>query len=315
MSIGAAFLLYFGIQYLKGLSLFSPQARYYVRYASTDELDISNPVTINGYVVGRVSRIEIEPLRNYTMLVELSVDGEIPLYKGVIAELQSSSILGGKTIALLMVDSVLDREILLHSGDTLRGRKKRTITDFLDETKMGDDIASSTRRINEILTGMEGSGLVLLRSLQQIDTLTSSMSTFFLSDNERGFRGFLVRINDIAKNVEYLTLRLDSILYYTQSKVEEIDISGINRTISDASLAFSSLDTLLLSVDRGEGSLGRLFREDSLYVNANNALRDLSILLRHFNAYPRDFVRPLGRSGKKIRRRNEKRKKEEGRED
>ena len=61
LTIGASVLmalaiLFFGIDYLKGINLFKPVNFYYVNYDRVDGLEVAAPVTIDGFKVGRCAR-------------------------------------------------------------------------------------------------------------------------------------------------------------------------------------------------------------------------------------------------------------------
>ena len=60
--------LYFGFNYLKGLNLFSAEHKYYVVYPSTVELTASSPVTVNGFEVGKVGRMRLDPGKRIILL-------------------------------------------------------------------------------------------------------------------------------------------------------------------------------------------------------------------------------------------------------
>ena len=67
-------ILYLGFNFLKGSDLFSPNNTYYAVYDNIDGLNVSNPVLINGFSVGRVSDIEILQQQGNTLLVSLDIN-------------------------------------------------------------------------------------------------------------------------------------------------------------------------------------------------------------------------------------------------
>lgn len=58
--ITAIVILIFGIDYLKGINLFSPANFYYASYDNVAGLEISSPVTVDGYKVGQVREIQFD---------------------------------------------------------------------------------------------------------------------------------------------------------------------------------------------------------------------------------------------------------------
>ena len=53
-------ILYFGLNYLKGINIFTPNSRYYVQYERVDGIVKTTHVLINGYQVGHVSDIRFD---------------------------------------------------------------------------------------------------------------------------------------------------------------------------------------------------------------------------------------------------------------
>ena len=110
-------ILYLGFNFLKGIDFFSPNNTYYAVYDNIDGLNISNPVMINGFAVGRVSDIEILQARGNQLLVSLDVKDDQILGSGTRAVIKSD-LLGTKAVHLdsIQVGSPLK------DGDTLMSK-------------------------------------------------------------------------------------------------------------------------------------------------------------------------------------------------
>ncbi|HEY8401520.1 MAG TPA: MlaD family protein, partial [Cytophagaceae bacterium] len=100
LALVAGVILYIGFNFLKGVDFFSPTKRYYVKYDNIDGLTVSNPVILNGLVVGRVNNITLIPKENYKVVVELEIDDELTLGDSTYALLANTDLLGGKSIVL-----------------------------------------------------------------------------------------------------------------------------------------------------------------------------------------------------------------------
>ena len=293
--------LYFGFNYLKGLNVFSAEHKYYVMYPSTVELTVSSPVTVNGFAVGKVSKMHLMPQKNHAIVVELRIRKDLALGHGTIAELESSNILGGKIIALH-----ISHQAPVHkAGDTLQSRTKRTITDFLGETTMGDDISSSIRRINEILVGMKGSGELTFHMLDKMDTLISTISNVTTRNQTlitQSVRNLYLGSEALKQSLRHA----DSLLIASTQQIKSVDLSQTNQLITQVSQTFTHINKLLEQLQRPDGSLGKLLYTDELHAELKKSLTELTSLLTHFNQRPKDFMAPLGRSEKKIRRKKKK---------
>jgi len=119
------FLLYWGVNYLKGKDVFSTENKYYVVYDNTEGLLATRPITINGFQVGQVSDISFLPDASGRLIVTLNVGNDFPITKGTVAKIYSASIMGEKSISL----SVNKGAPLSLSGDTLVSATERDLTE------------------------------------------------------------------------------------------------------------------------------------------------------------------------------------------
>ena len=110
-------VLYFGINFLKGINIFTPNTTLYVQYNSVDGIVKTSHVLINGYQVGHVSDIVFDYTKEAPITLELTVDRKLVVPKGTIAEVYETGMLGDKAIRLRLGKS----NELCHKGDTIEG--------------------------------------------------------------------------------------------------------------------------------------------------------------------------------------------------
>src|SRR5690606_16198700 len=91
-----------GYTFLRGSNLFSTTRTYYAVYDTVDGLTVSNPVLLNGVKIGIVQDVKLQPRNKNRILVTLDINEDIDIGDSTIANLSSSSILGGKAVTLLM---------------------------------------------------------------------------------------------------------------------------------------------------------------------------------------------------------------------
>ena len=125
-------LLYFGFSYLKGTDFFSTSNVFYIKYKNVSELAVSNPVLVNGYAIGRVSKISLLHHEGNKVLVEIEIQGDVPVGKGAKGTL-SSALLGSKSILLELGDISKP----LSPGDTLAGDLAKGMMDLISEGNLG----------------------------------------------------------------------------------------------------------------------------------------------------------------------------------
>src|SRR6185503_8751747 len=139
-------LLYLGFNYLKGIDFLSSTKKYYAVYDNVDKLMPSNQIYINGYAVGRVSRIQFQQHRN-RVIVEMEINSDIVLGDSTVA-LLNGDILGTKFIQL-DVGNIVNP---LEARDTLRSDIAKGIADFLTEPVA--DLQTTLRKLNFILDNL-----------------------------------------------------------------------------------------------------------------------------------------------------------------
>ncbi len=153
-------LLYFGFNFLKGIDFFSSTKKYYAVYENVDKLTESNQIFLNGYAVGRVSKIQIQQRLN-RVLVELDIDSEIVVTDSSIA-LLNGELLGGRFIQLLIGEG----GARLEPKDTLRSDVAKGIMDFFQQNAqpVATNLQITLQNLNTILEG-------LARNTKRIDTM------------------------------------------------------------------------------------------------------------------------------------------------
>ena len=121
----AMFLLYYGISFLKGFNLFKPSNTYIVVFDNVAGLTQATPVTINGFQVGLVSSMELDPENPNRIRTYLNMDKGLKIPKGSKMYLDVS-MLG--TASILMETNPYTTEYISNS-DTIIGTRKKGMLD------------------------------------------------------------------------------------------------------------------------------------------------------------------------------------------
>jgi phospholipid/cholesterol/gamma-HCH transport system substrate-binding protein len=298
-------LLYFGFNFLKGIDFFSSTNRYYAVYTNVDKLMPSNQVFINGYAVGRVSKIQFQQSRN-RVLVEMEIDSEI--------------ILGDSTVAILNGDILGTKYIQLNVGsiarpiqpkDTLRSIVAKGIADFLAENAapVADNLEGTLRKLNTILDNLSTNTAkldVIFDEFQKTPRLLNKT----LSNTNSKVDALADNIATVTVNVNGVLTELKPTLTNLKTFSDSLKSLEIQSTLNKAKDALTKLDAAVSKFDRRDNTLGKLMNEDSLYVNLNRMILDLDILAKHLNENPNHFFAPLGKKRDKIQRDLERQQKE-----
>lgn len=289
-------ILYLGFNYLKGIDFFSPTNKYYAIYDNIDGLNVSNPVIVNGFSVGRVSHISIIQELDNKILVQLDVDENVILGDSTVATLTNSDFLGSKAILL----DIGDISVPLSSDDTLISHIDKGIAEFLESAQpLTDNLGITIRRINEILLGLEGAGEGVKDVLTSLEGTLNNVNGL-INENRGSIRGTLRGLNELSRNINHKVEQLDPILDNATQTLEKVNALELEQTLQNLNELLTTLNMLVTDINDGKGSMGKILKEDTLYNNLNKALIDLDKLLIHFNENPKHFMAPLGKKKKKI---------------
>lgn len=301
----ALVLLYFGFNFLKGIDFFSTTDKYYAVYDNIDQLAVSNPVLINGFAVGRVSRIAIMQERQNKVLVELMIDSEIVLTDSSKA-LLNSDFLGSKSILLTVGRGTKN----LNPKDTLLAEVAKGMLDVLSETAtpVADNLQTTLRKFNVILDN-------LTKNSQQLDAMfaklqvTPDLINKTLVTANGSVEDLSVSFKAVAENLNGSLNELKPTLANFKTFSDSLKRLELSKTVNEARNTVVKLNETLDKVKNGNGTLGKLISNDSVYNNLNSLLRNLDSLASHFDDNPKHFLAPLGKSKRKIER--DRRKEEE----
>ena len=110
-------LLVVGINYFKGINLFSSSTKYYIKFNDINGLTKSSPIYADGFKVGVVSDISYDYTNNANVVACIEVDPSLRIPKGSTAEL-TSDLLGAVRMSLLLANNPREKAM---PGDTLVG--------------------------------------------------------------------------------------------------------------------------------------------------------------------------------------------------
>jgi phospholipid/cholesterol/gamma-HCH transport system substrate-binding protein len=287
LGIIALVILYIGINFLRGSNLLSPYNTYYVIYHHVDGLDISNPVLVRGISVGRVDDIQILRERDHQVLVTLKIDADLQLGDSTTAFLISSDILGSKAVDIEMGPN----SRILQNKDTLRGEIAQGISEIINEKALPvvDKLDSTIVLINAILTNLYGNGDRFNDIMNNIK-LTSDRIRIMANKNDAA-------LNQIVLNMEKLTKKLNdpkdgvgALLAKFNTIADSIDDIEFKKMVADTEATIAQFKLLANELNEGKGSMGKLLKDDSLYVNMNKTAADLDLLLIDLRERPKRYV-------------------------
>lgn len=285
-AIVAAALLFFIINFFKGINLFSPTNHYVVRFDNVAGLTVSAPVYANGYPVGTVRSISYDYASRDRVMVDVELDDEMRIPAGTRAEL-ASQMLGGVTMNLILGPNPAD---VLSPGDTVEGGVHQGALEKLEA--MMPVIETMVPKIDSILTNINRltGDPALAATLQNTAALTADLRTTTRHLNtlmENDVLQLTAHLNQIGANVETLSGNLAQVDVKTT-------VDNVNATLRDAQGFVQTMNSLTQNLDTkmraDDNSLGLLLSDRQLYDNLNSTVRSADSLLIDLRQHPKRYV-------------------------
>ena len=276
----------FSYNYLKGINLFEKTRTFKVVYSKVDGLASSNPVTLNGYTIGKVQKINFNPNNTKELIVDIVIENDVQFSKSSKAELYETGLIGGKAIAII---PDYNNNIMANSGDYLIGTVKPGLTDLVNQImpQIQLQLEEVMQNAKVVLSNIntlfdEETKESLKSSIDQFSSLTNSLSE--TSEN----------INNLIKdNSTSIASTVDN-LNKTSIKMNDISTSisevNLNLILTNLDSTVSNLNNLTNQMSKGEGTMGRLIYDAKLFENLDNATKNLEVLIEDIKSNPKRYV-------------------------
>lgn len=303
VAILAVVVLFLGMQFLKGLSLFSNDAHYKIKFDDITGLSNSTPVYARGFKVGIVRNINYDYDKLGELItVDINVDRTLRIPEGTTAEI-ISDIMGNvkvelkfaKNSQILKENGWIDGRIndgtlgdlksmvpsfqkMLPKVDSILGSVNALLADpalkssMHNIDKITNDLTTSTRELNTLLAQVNG-------SLPSLVTKTGRVM-----DNANGLMNNANRGITEARGA---IRGANTMMATLNNKVNGVDVEG---TMARVNATIDNLNAFTAKLNSGEGSMGLLLNDASLYNNLNNTVRSADSLLTNLKAHPKRYV-------------------------
>jgi phospholipid/cholesterol/gamma-HCH transport system substrate-binding protein len=249
-------ILIVGYSFLKGNNVFSNEKEFYAKYAQVEGLQVSKPVLVNGFQIGRVSELTLLP--DGQILAQFQINPEYAIPKNTIARLESTDLLGGKAIVFELANS----NEYLQEGDTLNANIQKNIM---------DQFASIARTL-ETLEG----------TTRKVDALVGSQSNHIAS--------IVANLESISENFKNNNSKITSVMNNLDKITDEVARANFTQTIKNADKAVADMQLIVSKINTGEGSLGMLINDKKLYSELSRSAENLDKLMIDLKANPKRYV-------------------------
>lgn len=281
-------------QFMKGRSLFTTDNIFYAKYDNVEGLTQSSPVSINGLKVGQVDKIIPQTSKDGKIhfIVKITVDDNFEFSRNSNLEIFEPSLMGGKEMRV----NLFYGGATAKDGDTLKGAFKLGMMNSLSSQvgPVKDQLQTVLHRVDSLM--VNANQVMNEQNREEIKILLHNLNkTVGALETTAGSVNKLVGNNDpkLQKVLDEASLTMKSgkvTLDKYGNLAESIDTQKLNATIANLDNTVGQLNKVVSGIDRGEGSLGKIMKDDQLYNNLNAASTNLNSLMLDLKANPKKYV-------------------------
>jgi phospholipid/cholesterol/gamma-HCH transport system substrate-binding protein len=295
--VAVAFII-FGINFLKGVNLFKNNRTFTAKYSEVDGLVTASPVIYKGMKVGQVTAVDIINGGEYIEVTFVIDNDDIKIPVDTKATIFSADLLGTRAINL---DFGTSKEIA-EPGHIFKGDKQASIGDRVNQEiapvkKKAEELLGSIDTLVTIIktvigdnkTGLDASVKSMQRTIASLQNTAISLETF-IADEKGKISVILSKIQSFASNLAANNEKLNSIIDNTSKITGDIAKADLTQTIKKLNTTLDNINGIIDGVNRGEGSLGKLIKTDSLHNELIAISQKVQNLIDNITQHPTRYL-------------------------
>ena len=278
VAIAGIVIMFFGLKFLKGMTMFSTDDNYYAKFSNVAGLSVSSPIYSNGYRVGVVEDVIYDYNGSNQIIAVLGLNNKMHLPNGTKAEI-SKDLMGNVELDLILGPNSLDQ---MEPGDTIFGHIQQgalaKACDIIPQVQqMIPKIDSILYNVNLLL-----SDPALLNSLHNVDQITTNLS---MTTNE------LKHLSaNLKTQVPGMIEKADNVLDNTNTLTKNLSDLDIAMTMAKVNNTLQNVEQMTAKLNSSDGTLGLLMRDQELYRNATSTMGHVDSLMIDLKQHPKRYV-------------------------
>ena len=278
VAIMGVIILFFGMNFLKGLNIFSSTDDYYIEFKDISGLSTSSPIYADGFKVGTVKDVIYDYSGDHPTRVLVGLDKAMRIPAGSTAEIESD-FMGNIKVNLLLANNPRERVM---PGSTIKGNVNggalAKAADMIPTIeKMLPKLDSILGSLNTLLADP-----ALAQSLHNVQTITGNLTTSTAELNK-----LMASLN---KGVPVMMAKADGVLDNTNKLTSNLAQLDIQNTMQQVDQTINNVKELTAKLNSNNGTLGLLMNDPSLYNNLNSTMCSADSLLTNLRQHPKRYV-------------------------
>ncbi len=271
-------ILFFGMNFLKGLSLFSTGNKYMAKFDDITGLSASSPVYCNGVKVGTVESIEYDYTRPQDIVAVIGMNGDMQLPQGTTAEIASDLL--GNVRLVLKLGNMADGQLAV--GDTISGQQQTGL--MSKAADMVPQIEQMLPKLDSILASVNAllADPTLSRSLHNVEDITAGLTT-----TAAGLSQLTASLN---RQLPALMSKADGVMANADTLTHSLNQMDLAATMAKVDRTLQNVEQMTALLNSKEGTLGLLMRDPGLYNNLNATMSHADSLMIDLKAHPKRYV-------------------------
>ena len=278
VAIVGILVMYFGINFLKGMNLFSTNNAYYMTFDDIQGLGASTPIYADGYKVGIVDGLEYDYKENGPIKVKVDINKDLRIPQGSKAEIVKD-LMGNLQVNLLLANNPRER---VEPGGIIPGAVNGGMMD--KAANLVPVVEKMLPKLDSILTSVNAllADPALAASLHNVETITSNLTVStrelntLMAELNKQVPGMIGKANGVLDNTNRLTANLAS-----------LDVQG---TLNKVNQTLESAHQFTEKLNSNQGSLGLLMNDTKLYDNLTSTMSHADSLVIDLKAHPKRYV-------------------------
>lgn len=281
-----------GFRFMRDVPIFRQTLEVSAVFERGDGINRGSLVNLKGVKVGSVSRVQLTQDNQVRITMQLNEDLKLP--ENSVASLTSLGIVEGKSIVIEMGDS----ENNVEYGGEIEGNYVEGVTEVLSSKgeQLAGDVSESLSELNNFLRQLnatldDDTRMTVDQTLRNADSAMKTISET-LTQNQQEIDSAISAASKTMMQLDTLTTnnrpRVDSLMVSLEENINEL--SKVRVQLEEAS---TSLNEILDKINRGEGTVGKLVNDPSLYENMDQLSKELNELVKGINEDPGRYLKHM----------------------